>query len=494
MRKYVSVLCSLCMGLFSAHCGEASPIVPLGTGGTAPIATGGSAATGGGLATGGSAPVSGGMVQTGGVVMTGGVLQTGGAAMTGGTPVPGAVVTRNPAYASLAAPMQSALAVADADTVSPAPPAGWHWFDIPGTYCRDGSGNGLYINFADDGSVDADKLLIFYEGGGACTTEGFCGFNPSNIGEHLSGIGQDVLGTAFGVAQGRQQPGVYQEGAVTGIFDEGNAANPFKDWNKVYIPYCTGDVHFGTNESGMIFDNPANLIPALPGQKMVGYDNSKIFMGHLAATFGAKITAGLVTGSSAGSFGAALNFSMIQDTFDGVLFHAVLDSGAPFKDSLWPACQQQKWRNIFGLDGSLPPDCTQCFNADGGGMLGMADYLIDKHPNSNIAIVTTVNDEVIRLFFTPGENECAIIDTADPVELTIGQITTSLYPAEKYEQGMNALRTEYVSTGRMATYFMPGVLHQHMTRPRFFEAAAGGVTIADFVSDFLDGKMLQVGP
>ena len=32
-----------------------------------------------------------------------------------------------------------------------------------------------------------------------------------------------------------------------GISDFQNAENPFADWYQVFIPYCTGDVHWGNN-------------------------------------------------------------------------------------------------------------------------------------------------------------------------------------------------------------------------------------------------------
>ncbi len=36
--------------------------------------------------------------------------------------------------------------------------------------------------------------------------------------------------------------------------------------------------------------------------------------------------------------------------------------------------------------------------------------------------------------------------------------------------------------------------HQHLFRPRFYEAAAGGISIAQFASDFVNGTVSTVGP
>ena len=36
--------------------------------------------------------------------------------------------------------------------------------------------------------------------------------------------------------------------------------------------------------------------------------------------------------------------------------------------------------------------------------------------------------------------------------------------------------------------------HQHLFRSRFYDTSAGTETIAQFVNDFLGGKMSQIGP
>jgi len=33
-----------------------------------------------------------------------------------------------------------------------------------------------------------------------------------------------------------------------GIADHSNAANPVKEWTHIYVPYCTGDLHWGDKD------------------------------------------------------------------------------------------------------------------------------------------------------------------------------------------------------------------------------------------------------
>lgn len=465
-----------------------------GTGGGISGTGGGVTGNGGISGTGGGITGNGGISGTGGgITGTGGIGGSGGAG-TGGTPITGDVDpvgndNRAPGFINLAPPMGDPLP-ATGTTLSPAAPAGWDWYPIDGTVCRDKSGAGIFVHRG-----TANQLVIFLEGGGACSNVGFCRFNPKNVNEALAGDGSTVLGSAGGAVAGRrQQPGIYTVdggGAPAGIFDTTNSANPFKDWSMVYIPYCTGDVHFGTMADATVPGTPGGDPRDLTVHQFLGYRNMEKFIGRIVPTF-SSVTRVVVTGSSAGSFGAALNFSMIQDSFGNTPVTVIGDSGAPFTDMYMPACMQSKWRETWGL--ALPPDCTECQHPDGGGLLGFADFLMRKHPHANVALISTMDDQVMRLFFSVGLQNCANYDTADPVQITLFQSATTYMPATQYEGGLNELRSLYQSTNRLATYYMTGDLHQHIFRPTFYTTTAGGVTMSQFVTNFLGGTIAQVGP
>src|SRR5262249_4505127 len=116
-----------------------------------------------------------------------------------------------------------------------------------------------------------------------------------------------------------------------------------------------------------------------------------------------------------------------------------------------------------------------------------------------IAGVSSMQDEVIRLFFSAGVKACANFETADPVMITMGQFLdpTVYYSATDYAAALQELRTTYAGTGRLATYFLGGMnvtFHQHIWRTRFTDPTAGTITIADFLSAFLAGDLRQIGP
>jgi hypothetical protein len=355
----------------------------------------------------------------------------------------------------------------------PSAPSGWTFYQAPGAVCRDGSPAGFYVHF-----TSSDKLMIYLEGGGACDSAHFCDHNPANLNQVFPGgdasQGQTIGGSLV-VVSGLQQP------YTTGIFDTTNATNPFQDWNQVYVPYCTGDVHFGTVANAIV---PGVAQP----QQFVGHLNLEKFVGRLVPTF-PKLSQLVLTGASAGGFGAGLNAGLVQDAFPDVPLTVLDDSGPPFSETYLPACLQQEWRQLWGFDAALPSDCAECRQPDGGGLTNIVQYWHAKYPKMKVGLVSTTQDEVMRLFFAQGDNACA---TNDANLLVFG-----LYPADQYLAGLTDLRTTWDCTGALSTYYITGpnpTYHQHIFRPEFFQVMAGNMTIAAWSAALVNGTVSDVGP
>jgi len=74
-----------------------------------------------------------------------------------------------------------------------------------------------------------DRLLAFFEGGGACS-----------VGERCA-QGQPWYAPEIDLAAAKTQ-------RFEGIFDFANPENPFSAYSAVYVRYCTGDVHLGNRD------------------------------------------------------------------------------------------------------------------------------------------------------------------------------------------------------------------------------------------------------
>ena len=244
--------------------------------------------------------------------------------------------------------------------------------------CRDGSPAGIYVHYG-----TANKLFIYLEGGGACSSPTFCSHNPAAVDQAFGG-GAPTQGQTIGGSLGQVTGGPYMAPYVPtaasgltaayspGIFDFTNSANPVKDWSGVYVPYCTGDVHFGTADGVTIPTD--GVLAALPNQHFVGYLNMQKFIGHIVPTF-PGLTQVLLTGASAGGFGAGLNFGMVQDSFGSVPVTVLDDSGPPFTTA-WTC--RPAYRSSGATSGAStrrsPSDCKECTNSDGSGLTDVVKY------------------------------------------------------------------------------------------------------------------------
>jgi hypothetical protein len=420
---------------------------------------------------------------------------------TGGVCPP--LVTTQSSFVNLSPPGLAQAAPFDPSENDPVPgadagmsgPAGWNFYNFPSAMCRDGSPLGIYVR---TGSVN--KLMIYMEGGGVCISPHFCDHNPANMNQVFPGgslNGESFAGSLV-VVSGLQAP------YTDGIFDNTNSANPFLNWNQVYIPYCTGDGHFGTNANGSVQDDFGNPTT----QYFVGYKNMQAFVGRIVATF-KNVDQVVLTGSSAGGLGAGLNFGMVQDAFGKVPVTLIDDSFPPFTgtDDITP-CLQSLANGLWNFTGALPSDCAACSDPDGG-FSNIVPYWLQKYPQAHLALVSSIYDQIIRLFLAAGTNNCSDTDPNLLSGLGLQGGDVPDFDGGQYSDGLMTLRSEYLCTNRISSYFIGPAdqdasdsngsietLHEHIFRPRFYEALAGPgqPTLAQWVSDVVAGKVEQVGP
>jgi len=83
-----------------------------------------------------------------------------------------------------------------------------------------------------------------------------------------------------------------------------------RDWSFVYIPYCTGDIHMGS--ATKTYSNAGNPnVPATFAIQHRGFDNFMVVLDWITKNFDGPKNI-LVTGSSAGGYGASANFPWVQ--------------------------------------------------------------------------------------------------------------------------------------------------------------------------------------
>ena len=157
--------------------------------------------------------------------------------------------------------------------------------------------NTPYSFFHRDGP-DPSRLLIYFQGGGACWDWVSCSgtFDSRVDADEVSGF--------------------------RGIFDRGNPENPFRDFSMIFVPYCTGDVHIG-DASRKYGDDAAARPVAHRGSR-----NVEAVLAWLAAQKRTPQTV-VVTGTSAGSYGALFHTPSVARMFPAARIVMVGDSGVP---------------------------------------------------------------------------------------------------------------------------------------------------------------------
>lgn len=320
-----------------------------------------------------------------------------------------------------------------------APDKKWTFIDFPDSFCRDGSTSGIGVSL----NASSKNVMIYLEGGGACFDGITCLANPGNA----------------GIMKGEK---------TSGLFNRTHADNPVKDWNYIYVPYCTGDVHMGTNDKGSV--------PGVFGtQKFVGYRNLEAFLRRVVPTF-PDVEKVLLTGISAGGFGAAGNAVLVQRAFAGVAVNLIDDSGPPLSSKAMPACLQTKWRDTWGLRESILKDCgADCPNKE--------DFVFDygiklarTFTDRPSGLIEAESDSIIRGFFGAGVRDCqgtAIIDSV---------------PEADFKAGLVEFREATKAYPSFGTWYPTGTTHTWLSGDTLYDAKIGDKRLIDWVADIAEGR------
>lgn len=242
----------------------------------------------------------------------------------------------------------------------------WAFEAFPDAFCNDGTPTGIGVY-----RTDSPNLVVYFQGGGACWDYLTCfTFNTATKGP-------------FQEEQFRGESERFPESALSSSADK----SPYATWNKVFVPYCTGDVHSGNNvatyKSG---PNEATF-------HHVGRHNVEAFIHRLKATF-PKTDRLAVTGSSAGGYGAFFNYPLVRDAFPSARGVLVDDAGPP----LDPASVRPAIKDAFATSwGSVPAVKDLCESCVANWPL-FVNTLVTRYPNDRFALLSSLEDEVIRGF------------------------------------------------------------------------------------------------
>ena len=250
----------------------------------------------------------------------------------------------------------------------------WTFIPVAGAVCADGSPTGIVVS----PHANSSTLTVYFEGGGACWTDATCQ-GPFTLAANLNGYGTTQFDAEFGDG-GLGGNGILQR----------SSANPLQDENFVFVPYCTGDIHAGSNVA--TYTNPdAGTLTV----HHVGYTNAGLDMAAVQAAL-PNVSRLIVTGSSAGGYGALFNYERIHQLYPGVPSFLIDDSGPPLAAGSEYAAQNAEWKSWQ----NVPADCPACTPADGGAFVNIFPYLTKQDPKFKGSLLETDHDMTISNFFS----------------------------------------------------------------------------------------------
>jgi hypothetical protein len=306
------------------------------------------------------------------------------------------------------------------------PPGEWTWVPLPATMCRDGSSTGVAVN----PGATAQKLVIFLQAGGACYNVNTC------VSSHGS----------FGLASFNQWK---DTNGRSGVFDRGHRANPLHDYSFVFVPYCSGDMHAGHAHDVTI---PGIAAP----QQFTGYWNVGIVLQHIVQAV-PKPDVVVLVGDSAGGFGATLNFLRVQEAFLSTPVTLLDDSGPMLGAEFVNSCLLERMREFWGLDATVLADCGAACAVPGAGLSTLLRHVVASHPESEVGLVSSYEDEVIRMFLGLAEGNC---------------VSNVGYPAEKFRLALNKLREEMQPYPNFDSFYVESDQHTFINLERFYSTTS----------------------
>ena len=217
----------------------------------------------------------------------------------------------------------------------------WLKFEPDGAVCANGSQYKYFVNF----SKTSSNLVVFLEGGGACSNYEDCAnarpFNTDCIKEPAGAecIRDNYPAVYIHVASLEPLTALTEPIGVTNgdvpvdlaypLLSSNTDINPMGDWNKVFVPYCTGDTYLGSRVQTYV--DPAGVGPDVVFHHM-GHQNMLLVIQELNRMF-AKVPKMMVGGCSAGGVGSLVNYPFIRNGIEGAEQSYLLADSGPIVPS-----------------------------------------------------------------------------------------------------------------------------------------------------------------
>lgn len=298
--------------------------------------------------------------------------------------------------------------------------------------------------FVKGGKVN--KLVVYFQGGGACW---------------------DSMNCLYAHTYSEEVPPLeaFEDTEGAGIFDTNNPKNPFKNWYFVYIPYCTGDVHWGANDHK--YDDYLNQFGG--GTVTIhhrGFVNFQVVLKWIHENFRAprKI---FVTGSSAGGYGAILAFPYIKQAYPWSRVYVLGDAANGV------VSESFEEGGIYNWNVQVPTWIPGFEDFHGQTLAEMYIAFAHRYPLSKLAQFTTAWDATQTYFYN------VMLNIDDYKKW--GDDFWPLVWCDWHNQMLDLVYTTAGNARNYRYYVAAGNYHTILMSPDFYEEDSAGVPFRKWV-------------
>jgi hypothetical protein len=230
--------------------------------------------------------------------------------------------------------------------------------------------------------TDSENLFIYLQGGGACSAA--------------------ICLVTFDTTDSLLVTGVPN----AGILSPGLAANPLRDWNVVYAPYCDGslmggDISHDVNGDGEI-------------EHQRGLQNLSAVLDLAKAEF-PRPRRIMLAGISAGGFATFTALPLVRFHYPNAEILVVNDAGVGIGTPGDPEAVE-KMAEEWNAGSGIPQSCEGCF--DRGHLMPLLGWQLERDDNMRAAIISSFRDLVITLTFlvaSPEAFETALLEESGAI-------------------------------------------------------------------------------
>jgi len=292
-----------------------------------------------------------------------------------------------------------------------------------GTLCGVGGPFVFFIKLAPPGHP-IENVLIYLEGGGACMFE-------------------EEGTTADCYTKSIQEPWLFEASSdqphVFGIMSPSSAVSPFAAWTKVFVPYCTQDLHMGNGVTNHYTRITVHRYGAINTRAALRYVRDLLWA-ELDAQGGDgfrpdRIKAAFA-GFSAGGWGALYNYHWVLDDLQWLHTTAFPDSALALDnihdpDGFWSLRFLANFVLAgppiynWGAKANQPPYCFGADCAVGPDLLAATSPRLKAVPGQQYMIISNQNDE-------DGQMRSTFFDQAATISFEQGRVNWINEARESY--------------------------------------------------------------